>query len=520
MLFTFVRLKLRLLRNTLRINKQAAFGFWGGMAVVALFVVMGFGVLWEIDRDTPAVVEPLLICMGAVLALMWIVVPLTVGYTDGTIDPLRLTSLPLSRRRLVVGLLAAAVTSPMPFFTFALFHAPVVYLRSVPSIVFLTVAAFVGTVLVVVLSQLAAAATSALIRNRGTRDLMSMVLMTVAVSLGLGAQFAATIVGVSADRWWSFARWLRWSPGGWLGQAVVWSQQSRWLPAVLALVGTCVAIAVFITVWARLLDRLLTTKPQQVSTPAPSDRRSDAVVRGVGWLPKPLDVTTSRALRSLRRDHREWAGIITSVPLMLFAAIPLARVDDGEATLLVAGAGSYLGLAFMALFAFDGSAVWLDLTAARSMRPVLVGKCLARLVLILPLLVLAAVGVAWLTGGWLFLPAAVVLAVAALLVMIGIGANISVRNAVAMPDMANQFSGGAGQGAAAAAFFGALFLGILLAVPPTALVTLLSYWRWWAGLLAAPLALAYGIWIGWAGIRRAGDRATREGPELLARLAL
>ena len=103
---TFVRLKLRLLRNGLRMV-QARVLFILGALGAAWIAIIGFSTLAAARGDTAG--PDLAVVIFAVATLGWTVFPILGFGNDETLDPQRLATLPLSRRQLVTGVLTASL---------------------------------------------------------------------------------------------------------------------------------------------------------------------------------------------------------------------------------------------------------------------------------------------------------------------------------------------------------------------------------------------------------------------------
>ena len=97
-----------------------------------------------------------------------------------------------------------------------------------------------------------------------------------------------------------------------------------------------------------------------------------------------------------------------------------------RAVLLATLAGYVAVLASATSIGLDGAAAWLDVVAGDNVRTVLVGKNAALLLEVLPVVVVVGTVVAAITGGWLYLPGAVLLGCP------GIGAGLALANMASM----------------------------------------------------------------------------------------
>ena len=114
MVGTFVRLKLRLLRNGFSIG-QGAVLFGIGAFGAGVFALGGFSSLALARRDANA--PDLAIVVFGLATLGWTILPILGFGNDETLDPQRLATLPLSRRQLVSGVLAASLVGVAPLAT-------------------------------------------------------------------------------------------------------------------------------------------------------------------------------------------------------------------------------------------------------------------------------------------------------------------------------------------------------------------------------------------------------------------
>lgn len=518
MVATFARLKLRLITGALRGSKMAKFGMVSVAFVGLIMAVLVWVGAIVIRVEGPEFGPPWTVIVFGVLVMGWFVLPLLAGFTDGTIDPSRLVHLPITDRQMAKGLLAAALVGIPPLVTILAVLAALVLVGSVAQAIFVVAACIVAVSTCVVLAQLGSATMSAFVRSRRLRDAASAVLAMLGMLVGFGYQFVISrVAGLSVEQLDGVARWVRWLPGGWIGQAIVWSGEGRWGIALLALAASAVFAAGALQVWGSVLRRVLTTPADHQTARAVGE--NTFVLPWLNWLPDQLAITTTRGFKTLRRDNREWMGIVAMLPLLMFLAIPLVGVREGEATLLLGSIGIYGGLINGSLLAFDGSSIWMEQLSASSMRPLIFGKSLVRGLIIVPLVVIVGLALAVFTGGWRYLIAGLSLAFCSFGTMSGAGAVASVRFAAAIPDNANPWNASAGQSAGnGLASIMLLFVSLAAVLPVSGLVVGLSFVRWWLGALVAPIAIAWGWWCWQKGIDMASSEAEAAAPELLGRL--
>ena len=148
-----VRLKLTLLRNGLRRSVPQLVG----MAVAALYAlgvtaasVGGLVALRFVHVD---VARSLVVVLGSAMTLGWLVLPVLFTGVDQTLDPRRFATFALPRRRLLLGLLAAALVGlPGVVLSVLALTTTVTWSRSPQAVAVALVAAVVAVLTCVTLS--------------------------------------------------------------------------------------------------------------------------------------------------------------------------------------------------------------------------------------------------------------------------------------------------------------------------------------------------------------------------------
>ena len=238
----------------------------------------------------------------------------------------------------------------------------------------------------------------------------------------------------------------------------------------------------------------------------------------------PWGAVAAKELRYVAREPRRKITLVNSV--IIGAGVPIwvavrSSGDIRSRTVLLATLAGYIAvLGSSNQFGFDGPAGWLDLVAGDTMRSVLVGKNVAVVLEVMPVVVVVGTGVAALTGGWAYLPGAVLFALAGLGAGLALANNVSVRYPVRMSESRNPFgSNAAGQGCATSLVLGLCALLQNLMLVPVVLAGLLivfvgPVWQ----LVVAPLSVAYGALLYWGGLELADRWGTARRPEILARV--
>ena len=518
-----LRLRLRLVANTLRRGAQAVigllfgllFGVGGGALVAAWFASTAGTALW------PASVVVVL----GVAWLAWLLLPMLSFSSDDTLDPRKFALFPVRPAQLVPGLFLGALVGVGPLATLIGASGVVVGAsRTSGSAGTVIVAAAAGVlfVLMCVVSSraLLAWAADALSSRRG-RDLATVLAALVTIGFVAAGQVLPrlSIEVISPDLLRQTAAVLRFSPGGVAGLAVVAAAEGR-LGAAAGWSALMVAwIALMLVAWVVAVARTRTTTPTQSAGTTPG--RVGLYPRPLAWLPRNRTTAVAvRFLRSLVRDPR----VRTQAMSQAFIVIPMLAISiggmQGRATPLIA---TFLvvpfGLIAANQFGLDGPALWQHRLAGEDPRSDILGRDLALGLLGLPLAAAAAFAVAAVFGVWNLVPVALLLALATLLSLLGVSNAAAVVAPYPVPeDASNPFASNSGSPGAGC------LQGLLL------LATLLVH-----GLLSVPVALAaalpdtiggrtaaagaavlYGLGLLFAGTTLAVRRARNRGPELLA----
>ena len=518
-----VRLKLRLLRN--RARRGGVLGLVLGALVAVWAGSFGFGLaIAAAHAHDPRVSRAVVVIGATVLVVAWSFLPLLTFGTDETLDPARLQLLPLERRPLMQGLLLASLVGFAPFAVIATMAGVVVgYGRGLAAIL-----AIVAVVVLVLLSAAAARTLATLlaasITSRRGRDLV----VVVGASVAVGAQLlrfirfdkvhAATVDHVSNA--------LRWLPPGALGQAIVDARAGDWARSFTGLVPALIAVPLLLVLWGRALERSLTVVTggaTKVHRAADADGHHNAALlpRHIPFLrPTPWGAVAAKELRYVARDPRRkvvFAQLVAfGIGGPLWFAIKAGNLPPGS-TLAASFAGYLAIVGAMNQFGFDGGALWLDIVAGNGIRDELVGKNFALLVQVLPVVLVGSVILATFSGGWLYVPIALVIAAAGLGAGLGVANVVSVRFPQRIPETKNPFGSRAGgQGCVIGLmFFVAMAIqGVLLA--PVAVATAVTAAIAPVALIVvAPACAVYGYALWRMGVSVAERWAWWRQPELL-----
>jgi ABC-2 type transport system permease protein len=403
-------MKWRMLRHSMTGTRAGLTGLGAALGVA----LAGAGVLVALSHPASAAL--------AVTAL-WTVGWLVGSTLTGGESVLRVRFfglLPLRPRQLSTGLYATAFLGVGPAVTLLACAVLVVLgVRLGPGAAVLAVPAavlhlaFVVAVSRVLVDVLGAAARSRLGAEVGAA-VFGFVVAFLYAGWGLLGAAGGTIGGLSPV--------LRALPSGWAAGAVLDAGAGRWWRAAAELVGLAAVCVLLVAVWSRLLVRRIVAEEPAVAVRRASGRR---------LLPAtPFGAVLGRELRTWWRDpHRGrlirlalWSGVFFTV-LSLVGGWRFFAPWSGCLTALYA-------VAFGAnLYGFDGSALWLTLSAPGAVRADVRARQVAWLLVVAPAaLVLTAVGVVG-SGAWWALPWAFGLCCA----LLGGGAGFLVLYAVLAP---------------------------------------------------------------------------------------
>jgi ABC-2 type transport system permease protein len=466
---------------------------------------------------------------GAGLTLAWLLMPLLFFGVDETIDPARFALLPVPRRTLLLGMLAAACVG-IPALATAVALLGLVVGAAVRHGLAAAGVALAGAVLgfltCVVGSRALTSAFASMLRSRRVRDLAAILLAVLASSVApLQLAVSSLISHSDLDRAARIARVLAWTPLAAPYAAYADAAGGRWALASARLAIAAASLLVLALWWFGTLESAMIGVVSGARSTSRAGRPAGAVA---GLFPAALRVLRPGRFSGLvAREWRYWwrdprrraslfsltiAGVV--LPVVLRAG-PAA--GHGGTPLPLAATFSAL-LAAMVLanqFGTDGSAYALHLLVGVPGRVELRARAVALALLMTPILALVTVAVAVLTGAPGQLPAALGAVVAGLGASAGASAVVSVLAPYAFPDSTNPFAmtGGTGGLRALLAMVGSLAAAVLLV--PLLLFAVLTHGLA-AGLVVAVAGVVWGVAGLLIGTHIAGDILDRRGPEILA----
>jgi ABC-2 type transport system permease protein len=518
---TFVRLKLRITVNSLRGQTWRVALFVLGV-VLAGFLAIGGYAIFAIPGllDDDRVAGMLLTLGGASIVLGWLFLPLVFFGVDESLDPARFALLPLRRRTLIGGLFAASLAGIPALATLAATAGMVecaARLGGFAAGVTQLVGVVLGLLLCAAVSRAVTSAFATALRSRRARDLATVLLAVTAALLG-PLQIAA-LAGAQRADWDSVAgvaRVVGWTPLGApysLGLEVAAGR--AWAVPVKLLI-VLVTLGVLLWWWAVTLERaMLGSAGTRARGPERASAERPAVDRLlIRWLPRTrFGALVSREMRYWWRESRRRASLITLSVVGLFLPVMLS-VSGGGAGSLLLFVGALAAVSLANQFGFEGSAYAANVVAGVPGRTEIQSRAAAFSVYIVPLLLVIALVVGFVTGRPAEIPALLGVLAASYGIGLAVALPISVRAAYALPDTGNPFAMSSGGGMAKGLLtFGALVAAVIATIPLQVAAYLLGDVWLWIGL---PVGLAYGAVPYLVSSRLTGELLDRRMPELLA----
>ncbi|MFP5331516.1 MAG: hypothetical protein ACLGHX_04010, partial [Acidimicrobiia bacterium] len=167
---------------------------------------------------------------------------------------------------------------------------------------------------------------------------------------------------------------------------------------------------------------------------------------------------------------------------------------------------------------YDGGSFWGYLTMAPDLGTVIRGKNLGWAIVAVPLAVVIAIGMAVVSGRWVFVPAALFSSLVVAFVWLGVGNFISIFGAFRLPETNLFGSRNLSGGAFLATMIGLGVSGLLTVPPLLAIGVPAAFSRPLWSTVAAAISVAYSVWIYRVAIRRAAALAHERRFKLLETL--
>nr|WP_240669860.1 ABC transporter permease [Actinoplanes solisilvae] len=492
--------------------------FVAGVVLAGFFAVAGYAIF-----AIPGVVGDeraaslLLQLGGSMLVFGWLIFPLLFFGVDESLDPSRFALLPLSRRTLIMGLFAAALTGLPALSTLAATAGMVSTVADLggAAAAFVQFVGIVGGVLIcVAVSRAVTSAFATGLRSRRSRDL-AVVLFAVVAAL-LGPLQLALLAGAERADWPAFAAIadvLGWTPLGapWsLGLDVVagrlWAVPLKLLIIVVTLVG-------LLRWWSATLERAMLGAASNGSSRATGNAGSPTGLLLGRRLPRSrFGALVARETRYWWRETRRRASLITFSVAGLFLPVSIS-LSGGAAGPMAVFVGALAAVALANQFGYEGNAYAANVAAGVPGRVEVHSRAAAHAVFVLPLLLLVALVVGVVSGRPERIAGDLGLLLATYGAGLGLVLPVSVRGAYSLPESTSPFALSSGGGLAKGFLTLGVMLGTLVATVPLQILAwvLGSVWLW----IGLPVGAAFGCAAYLIGSQVAGDWLDKRAPEVL-----
>jgi ABC-2 type transport system permease protein len=503
----------------------------------------------------------LLVLVG--LYILWSLLPLIEFSVNEGLDVTKLTLYPLTRVERMISLLLATLLDIPTLGIIALFAAIVLgWSHPITTILIAAPALLIAYVHIVGLSQLVLAAFMGLLRSRRYRDLSIILFALFGSACSIGQQLLARSFNKfdSSDlAFLHLAQYLRFTPPGMTGWAIVRASEGSWLSALAWLAAGLITTVPILWAWMALLERGLamaesgTTHARrqhrqagmlshhdrsgdhsQSTVPAPmlsgaGSSAASLVERARNFLPPPVRAIFLKDLRYFWRDPQLKASMLSSffILIVIFVGPALGMrpgASNGQPWTVLF---SCLAPLFMAMN-FSLNALGLERQALTTLflfpvraQYILWGKNLAVASVAFGEQVLIAAAFAFIANSWAYFVPAIIVGIAAIAVMLGCGNILSVL----LPFRVAQFkmgtsASGTPESGCLRSIMGMVSLGVTLVVlsPVIAGIVLPLLYFKTPGMLTItlPLSLLYGFIIHLSATRFIAPRLEQRIPEILA----
>jgi ABC-2 type transport system permease protein len=516
-----VRLKLTLLRNSLKRSTWRTVGLITAMVYALGAVSLVLAGLVGLRFTSLALTADVTVVAYAALTLGWLLISMLVFGVDETIDPAKFALLPVRARELLPGLLVACLISTPGVATVLVAVGLVItWARTVPLALAALIAVPIGVVTCFLLSRAATAAFASFLASRRFRDLAFVGLALFGAAMGIASNLISGIVnteiGELRRNLADLATVAGWSPFGWAWAIPAEVSRGAWLLAAIHLMLALTLVGLLWVAWSHFLALGLVSPSERGGT-GTKVRDSTAVER---FFPTtPAGGVAGRTLRYWRRDPRYLAGIagFLIAPIVLIVAQlvnheGISAIAAFAPTLL----GLLVGLSLAQDLSYDGTALWLHISAGITGAEDRAGRVMSMITIYLPLIVILLGFAMITTGEWHLLVQAVGLTFALMLTGLGVGSLVgTLWQWPAPPPGANPFSlGNAGGLPSLLSFAVTMFCTLILTLPTIALVVW-SFFTPWVGYLTLPIGLVCGFIVLRIGIAQGGRILDRRWPEAM-----
>ncbi len=528
MVAQFGWLKARLTWNGLRRDRQRRIGFpliLGLMGWLAWKVATSYST--EFGRLEPSLASELALWGALAFFIGWVTLPVVIFPLDETLDPARLAVFPITRPKLLAGLVFASLISPS-----ILVPATVATVNVGVFSGWARLAAVVAGV--VLLAQMAVGAhlftslVSSILRSRRGRDVAVMVVIGIGLFTFAAYQTVASQIAtagmegaLAANRISGIAALI---PPVAAQSIATEAAAGDWGGAVLMLIVALSWLALMAYAWDRLLSWMLVT-PDHSPRPDRARHRRGLAERGP-WGKRR--VLARKELRFFVRDPRQrlvWTGTV------IFVGLAVAVLVVGTDSMAIFRRSSWLPLLAPAMVLFVGLPIALNqfgwernassylFVLPIKPRHLLHGKNLAIGLGLVVETIFMSVLLATFSGAWDALLMVPALAASAIGCQLAVGNIVSVIAPLRLPrEGTDVFAQATEQGllALVAQMGSFLMIGLLLVPPSVAVVLAVAFGQVLDPVLVTAFCFVYGVGIYFLALWVAGVLLRRRVPEVVA----
>jgi ABC-2 type transport system permease protein len=438
---TICSLKIRILRNAMVRDRRSRFT----LLLMGLVAIIGSSI-WSYSFIKDAAEGPVawrrsLIPVLSGIFVGWCFGPLLLGGVDDMVDPGRLVTIPIPRRSLAISLLCASAVGVFPLATLiAVVGVVVGHGRSVYRIVPVIVIALTFFVLCIVGSRLLSVGLALMRRYRRGRDLVVLIASMAAAGLWLMTQ-SMSVFG--PEKFDMFIGWMRWTPPGSLGQAVIDLRNGNGLVALLRVAIVWLLLGVGVNLWIRGLALQLVSPASMSGTKRRATGGTGAQRKQpTGWRASFGFTMLRREFHYLLRSPQRRSAILVGVAIGPMFTLLQAMQAGRQYGVLFAPMAILFGVgASNNLLGNDAPSLWIERSCGVPLRILIRARSIGAIpFLLLPPLASIAV-IAVVVGA----PARLAIYIAVLMVVtcglpLGVGAIISVLAPFPQIDSDNPFS--------------------------------------------------------------------------------
>ncbi|GHO88962.1 hypothetical protein [Dictyobacter formicarum] len=468
----------------------------------------------------PANAEVLFLVLTGIFAL-WLVLPLLEFTTNEGLDISKLALFPLTRGELMLSLVFSTLLDiPTVGLVIALAAVVAGWATSIPLALMALLSMLVFYVQLVAVSQLVLALLQKVLQSRRFRDL-SVILVVLLSSSGYLCQFA--IRGFANKGFYDtlihahISPYLQWLPPGMAARSIQQAAAGNWLMSVVWLLALAAITFLFLFFWQMIVERGLTTA--ESAGTAKTIRRQNVTGATTGnvitrRIPVPVKAILEKDLKYFWRDPQIKAIFLQSMVSLLFLILYFSFTifnnngANGARVFALLGPWAVLVVPLFIMFTlyslaynslgFERQSITALFLFPINPKYILWGKNIAVFVVGLVEICLLIVIAAIITQAWIYVGPALVIGLAGMGIILGIGNITSVylpqkmRQARRGFQTASNMSAEGGCLRAIMSMLATLIMMILL-VPVAAAVAIPIFLRVeWIWILSLPASILYG----------------------------